>query len=268
MSRSPRLLLLPALLFLAAGCAQTAPTASPTPFPTPLPTATSAPLPTPRPSASPTLPATMTQPVAVASETPTTKPNPYLASPVPPATLAQCPLHPEQMQFQAGLSLKPSEQEGWCEVILPLPYHATIGYGLRYPAGWTVAVVGAESMNLGFTLGPMEFQPHDVAILLTLSELPLERADEATYGFEQSPPAPFVAPDEIEVSRAIRTIGDKEVLMLRTTQEASTIQRYFLLHGGTLYNVELRAATAEVGDADMPLQATVETMIASMTFVD
>jgi hypothetical protein len=46
---------------------------------------------------------------------------------------------------------------------------------------------------------------------LTTTDLPLERADEATYVYEFLAPEPLVSPEEETVLREIRTVGGTEI---------------------------------------------------------
>jgi hypothetical protein len=153
-------------------------------------------------------------------------------------------------------------------VSLPLNGYTTIRYSLRYPTGWVVTLAGAEGMNLRFDAQTYSGKDQEVFIQLTRTDLPLEQADQAMYGFELAGPYPLVGVDERQINRTTQTIGDKLVLALITSQNDLSIKRYFTLHRGTLYMFEIETPSRNFGDREnAELLARVEEMIASLQFV-
>jgi hypothetical protein len=193
-------------------------------------------------------------------------------SPLPPAisvnTASECPTNPEQGGIIAGMVLESSRRSGWCEVSLPLIGYKTVGYRLRYPAGWVITLAGAEGMNLLFDASINSKKNQRVFVQLTETDLPLKQADKATYGFEMSGPDPLVGADENQISRALQVIGDKQVLVLITSKSDLSIKRYFTLHNGTLYMFEIETPAADIGTSEYTeLAAQVEEMISSLQFM-
>ncbi len=195
-------------------------------------------------------------------------------SPLPPATLVNtisgCPTNPEQAGViaQAHLVVESSRRSGWCEVSLPLNGYKTVGYSLRYPAGWIITLAGAEGMNLHFDAKTSSGKNPRVFVQLAATDLPLKQADKATYGFEMSGPGPLVGADENQISRALQVIGDKQVLVLATSKGDLSIKRYFTLHGGTLYMFEIETPAADIDTSEHAKLATqVEEMISSLQFM-
>ena len=193
---------------------------------------------------------------------------------IPTVTLAsaisECPINPEQASIlvQLHIDVKPSQRDGWCEVSLPLNSYKTIGYGLRYPAGWVITLAGAEGMNLRFDTSASSEKNQGVFVQLAMTDLPLEQADKATYGFEMAGPDPLVGADESQISRAVQTIGDKQVLVLITSKSDQSIKRYFTLHSGTLYMFEIKTPPANFGEGEIAeLSVQVEEMISSLRFM-
>ncbi len=181
---------------------------------------------------------------------------------LPPSLYAEwcrtgCPLRQDRFMV-----IKPSSEKGWCEASFPLTGYKTIGFDFKFPLWWTVRPVGPEGMNLLFETDTGQ----KVFLQLTITNLPLERADEATYGFERSGPEPLVDPDEIRVSKTLQRIGDKDVLVLVTRKQEKAIKRYFLIHRDTLYMFEVEVPWGRLDD-NRQLFAQIEAMISSMRFV-
>jgi hypothetical protein len=160
--------------------------------------------------------------------------------------------------------VRQSDRVGWCQVELPLSGYKTIGYSLIYPENWIVTLAGPEGMNLIFDTE----NGRSVFVQLTNTELPLENADEATYGYEMSGPDPLVDPGESQISKEIHTIGGKQALLMLSSKSDITIRRYFLLHDGTLVMFEIKTPTVDlVASETVGLIEDVEDMIRSLAFV-
>lgn len=222
----------------------------------------------PTPTMVPTMLPT-SSPTKIITPTDVTSPSPTVpidtATPTVSATdVPQRCTNPLQTVYVNDLIFtEPADRDGWCKVKLPLIGYKTIGYTLIYPEDWIVTLAGAEGMNLLFDTE----RGQRVFVQLTTTELPLERADEATYGFEMAGPEPLVAPDESQISKAIQNIGDKRVLVLLTSKGDISIRRYFLLHNGTLYMFEIKVPKVDLDtDEIVELVADVEEMVASVQF--
>ena len=149
--------------------------------------------------------------------------------------LNNIPLNTQQSskcEEQGGnlFSTKQSQEDGWCELSLPLIGYSYTGYTMRYPDSWNVRIAGAEGMNLYFNKGVYTGNAQELFIGITRTKLPLEQADKSTYSFEQSAASLLVDPTEQVVSKTIENVGDKQVLHLVTEQDSHPIHRYFLLH--------------------------------------
>ncbi|HLC04338.1 MAG TPA: hypothetical protein VJK02_14985 [Anaerolineales bacterium] len=173
------------------------------------------------------------------------------------------------------ISIRPSDSVGWCELSLPLKDYVSVGYSLVYPANWTVRVAGAEAMNLLFNEGVEAGTSQEVFLQLAVTYLTLEQADQATYGFESSGPEPLLGPSETVTRRTIGTIGDKQVLVVRSSVEGFSLRRWFLLYRpqdaeedySTLYMFQVRTPTAISTTVEYAeLLGILERMISSMQF--
>src|SRR3989344_1757349 len=157
--------------------------------------------------------------------------------------------------FSSGeFIISKSTREGYCDVTVPLAGYKTIGYSLSYPEGWTVRLAGAEGMNLFFNEGINSGTKKGLFLQLTLTDLPLEQADKATYNFEWSGADPLVSPEESIQSKRIETIGDKQVLTLITSEGDLYLNRYFLLKKRneytTLYMLRSEDSKSDYEDRD------------------
>jgi hypothetical protein len=215
-------------------------------------------------------------PVRAKAATPT-----LMASPAAPVAL---PTHPLSVSFAHCSSTAPkelidlehSDRQGWCRLLLPLKDYTTVGYSLTYPDDWKVRVTGAEAMNLIFNEGTKSGKNQEVFIQLTTTESPLEQADQATYGFEMSGPNPLVDPMEVVISKAVESIGDKQVLILVSAKDDQSFTRYFVIHRdetqkgdvSTLYMFRIITPKPEVNTAEHgELLDVIKEMITSMQFV-
>lgn len=182
---------------------------------------------------------------------------------LPPSQFAEwcssgCPLRQDEYMLIAS-----SESVGKCDALFPLVGY-NIGFRFRFPVWWTVDIRGAAARNLLFTTD----KGQEVFVILATTNLPLEQSDEATSSYELSGPIPLVAPEERRISREIRTIGDKETLVLITELDDFSIKRYFLIHDNTLYMFEMktpRLNSDEEENAALFLQ--VEEIISSIQFL-
>ena len=167
------------------------------------------------------------------------------------------------------ISIKKSEKSGWCELEVPLRNYRTFGYRLMYPEEWSVRLAGAEGMNLLFNEGIRSGKNQQVFLQLTLTNLPLENADQATYSFEGYGPEPLVDSDELVQEKSIETIGDKQVLKLITSKEDEGLVRYFLRYKSTLYMFEIVTPVSDFNNDDhKQLLQLVEEMIVSMHILE
>lgn len=184
------------------------------------------------------------------------------------STPTPLPTAPAQISRQARcneedvtLKVKPSTDQGYCELSMTLTGYTVSGYTLRYPEIWTVNTAGAEAMNLFFNKGT----DTEVFIQLTSSNLALEQADKATYSFESSEAIPLVDPDETEVSRKIEEVGGINTLRLLTSLDDQTVVRYFLTHvEGDKTSVYMFKTTGE-SDA---MEESVRKMISTFSIVE
>lgn len=127
------------------------------------------------------------------------------------------------------LLLGPSRQTGWCMLVLPLEGYRIVGYSLIYPDTWSVRLAGVEAMNLLFNEGESDATKPLLLVQLTTSDLPLEQADAAVYGYEMSGPEPLVKATEVVISKTVVQLGGVHPTLILDTQEGSTyIRRYFL----------------------------------------
>ena len=165
--------------------------------------------------------------------------------------------------------IKKSQKTGWCELEVPLRGYRTFGYRLIYPQEWSVRLAGAEAMNLLFNEGVLSGKNQQVFLQLTLTDLPLEKADQATYSFERLDPDPLVDPDELVKEKSIDTIGHKQALKLISIKENQALVRYFLRYKTTLYMFEIVTPLSDVNNDDYnKLLQSVEEMVGSMNFLD
>jgi SanA protein len=228
----------------------------------------------PASTSTPLPPASRAQPPVGTPLPAPTKPAPVVETPLPatptvPAASAggACGLSPNLV---VTVSAQPSGREGWCQIWLPQP-----GYGLNYPQGWTVRVAGAEGMNLLFNEGMNSGAQRELFIQVTTGDLPLERADEATYGYELYEPEPLVDPDETIVSKSVETIGEHQALVLLSTRDGVSIKRYFLVHAGRfsrpengIYVFVVKAPEQDAGTgAYQSFLGVIDELVASMRFV-
>lgn len=170
---------------------------------------------------------------------------------------------------QAGLVedlliLTPAEDGGYCRLELPLQGYSAVGFSLEYPDSWKVILAGPEGLTLLFDTR----QQRRLKLQLTTTDLPLERADEATYTYEFLAPEPLVPPGEETVLREMRTVGGKRLLFLKTRSGTDVAMRWFLMRDATVYMfaVAFPAAEAESGES-AGLAGCVEEMIRSVAFM-
>jgi hypothetical protein len=170
------------------------------------------------------------------------------------------------------IAVKPSSREGWCnmEGLGDGGYY----YSLLYPASWVVGTIGANISNLDFDIGSEE----TVVRLYKRgwgNNLPLEQADK---GYAYCDPTgycePIVDPDEQEIGRTIKMVGDRQALVLVTDKDDIAITRYFfqlslLINGREttdLYEFGITTPKSNLGSSEyIELLSTVEKVILSLT---
>lgn len=116
-----------------------------------------------------------------------------------------------------------------CTILLPLTGYSTVGYSVVYPQEWFVNTVGVERFNLVFRLDQQKDDHNILGVYLTTGNLSLENAYQATYGYERSAPQPFVAPEEVVISKQIVKLGTHNALQYKTELAGETLTRYFLV---------------------------------------
>jgi hypothetical protein len=84
-------------------------------------------------------------------------------------------------ESQAGpvndlLILSPVEDGGYCRLELPLQGYSAVGFSMEYPDSWKVILIGPEGLTHLFDTQ----RQRRLTVQLTTTDLPLERADEAT----------------------------------------------------------------------------------------
>lgn len=211
-------------------------------------------------------------PAPVGTTAPTDSPATQLT--VVPAATATAPVGPCSISSSSpDVQTRPSSRANWCGIVLPLEGYKVAGYSLAYPEDWTVRVAGVEGTNLMFNEGNSR-APWQVFVGLTMTDLPLERAGEATYGYERSGPEPLVAPEETILDKRLANLGGRPVLVLSTSRDDLSIRRYFLLYQAgegklyrsTLYMFEVRIPRSEAGTGKyVDFLRLVEEVVASIT---
>lgn len=180
---------------------------------------------------------------------------------VPPPQFDQwcntgCPLRQDQFMV-----ITTSENAGRCNGVFP---RDSFSLSFTFPTWWMVHSVGAFSQNLLFET---DKEQEILLILERNTGLPLEQADETKYYFAPDHPYYLVALKEQRISKEIQTIGDKEALVLVTTDGNLSIKRYFVINESTLYIVEIKIPKLSYDDEETKmLFLQVEEIISSIQF--